>query len=62
MNKTGITFFGGVNEISGSKILLQDKDMKIFLGFGLEFHQIHASGHCSSRDLAKVINRMQPKN
>jgi ribonuclease J len=29
--------------------------------FGLKFHQIHASGHCPSRDLAKVINKIQPR-
>jgi len=29
--------------------------------FGLKFHQIHASGHCPSRDLVKVINKIQPK-
>jgi len=29
--------------------------------FGLGFHQIHASGHCPSKDLARIINRVQPK-
>jgi len=29
--------------------------------FGLKFHQIHASGHCPSRDLAKVVNKIQPR-
>ncbi|HKZ94951.1 MAG TPA: MBL fold metallo-hydrolase [Candidatus Bathyarchaeia archaeon] len=29
--------------------------------FGLQFHQIHASGHCPSKDLAQIINRVQPK-
>jgi len=37
MNKTSITLFGGVNEIGGNKILLQDRDTKIFLDFGLPF-------------------------
>jgi len=32
-----LTFFGGVNEIGGNKILLQDKDTKIFLDFGKGF-------------------------
>jgi len=29
--------------------------------FGLGFHQIHASGHCPSKDLEQIINRVQPK-
>jgi len=29
--------------------------------FSLEFHQIHASGHCPSQDLAQIINRVKPK-
>ncbi len=37
MSKTAITFFGGVNEIGGNKILLQDKGTRIFLDFGLSF-------------------------
>jgi len=36
-SKTGITFYGGVNEIGGNKILLEDKDTKIFLDFGKSF-------------------------
>jgi ribonuclease J len=32
-----VTFFGGVNEIGGNKILLQDRDTRIFLDFGLSF-------------------------
>ena len=34
---TSLTFYGGVNEIGGNKILLQDKDTKIFLDFGKGF-------------------------
>ncbi|MCE9651847.1 MAG: MBL fold metallo-hydrolase [Nitrosarchaeum sp.] len=34
---TSLTFYGGVNEIGGNKILLQDKDTKIFLDFGKSF-------------------------
>jgi len=37
--KTSLTFYGGVNEIGGNKILLQDKDTKIFLDFGMSFSQ-----------------------
>ena len=34
---TSLTFYGGVNEIGGNKILLQDKDTKVFLDFGMSF-------------------------
>jgi len=34
---TNLTFYGGVNEIGGNKILLQDKDTKVFLDFGMSF-------------------------
>lgn len=32
-----LTFYGGVNEIGRNKILLEDKDTKIFLDFGMRF-------------------------
>ena len=32
-----ITFFGGVDEIGGNKILIEDKGTKIFLDFGQSF-------------------------
>jgi ribonuclease J len=32
-----LTFYGGVNEIGGNKILLEDKDTKVFLDFGKAF-------------------------
>lgn len=32
-----LTFYGGVGEIGGNKILLQDSDTKIFLDFGMSF-------------------------
>ncbi len=32
-----LTFYGGVNEIDGNKILLEDKGTKIFLDFGQSF-------------------------
>ena len=31
---TSLTFYGGVNEIGGNKILLEDKDTRVFLDFG----------------------------
>ena len=34
---TFLTFYGGINEIGGNKILLQDKDTRIFLDFGKGF-------------------------
>jgi len=34
---TNLTFFGGVGEIGGNKILLEDKDTRIFLDFGKSF-------------------------
>jgi len=36
-NATTLTFFGGVNEIGGNKILLQDKDTRVFFDFGMSF-------------------------
>ena len=33
----GITFFGGVNEIGGNKILLEDRTTRIFFDFGQSF-------------------------
>jgi ribonuclease J len=34
---TSLTFYGGVNEIGGNKILVEDKDTHIFLDFGMSF-------------------------
>ena len=34
---TSLTFYGGAGEIGGTKILLQDKDTKVFLDFGESF-------------------------
>ena len=39
---TSLTFYGGVKEIGGNKILLEDRDTKIFLDFGMNFTQ-HAN-------------------
>lgn len=36
-NQTSLTFYGGVNEIGGNKILPEDKKTKIFLDFGQSF-------------------------
>jgi ribonuclease J len=32
-----ITFYGGVNEIGGNKVLVEDQDSKFFLDFGMSF-------------------------
>ena len=34
---TKLTFYGGVNEIGGNKILLEDKDTRVFFDFGQSF-------------------------
>jgi ribonuclease J len=36
-HSTTLSFYGGVNEIGGNKILLQDRDTRIFLDFGTSF-------------------------
>ncbi|MGB9713541.1 MAG: MBL fold metallo-hydrolase [Candidatus Bathyarchaeales archaeon] len=36
-NKTVLTFYGGVNEIGGNKILLEDRDIKVFFDFGMSY-------------------------
>jgi len=36
-HKTVLKFYGGVNEIGGNKILLQDRDVKVFFDFGMSF-------------------------
>jgi len=35
--ETTLTFYGGVNEIGGNKILLRDGDTKVFFDFGMSF-------------------------
>lgn len=34
-----LAFYGGVQEIGGNKILLEDDDTKVFLDFGMSFSQ-----------------------
>jgi ribonuclease J len=36
-NATTLTVFGGVNEIGGNKILIQDRDTRVFFDFGMSF-------------------------
>ena len=33
-----LNFYGGINQIGGNKILLEDQDTKIFLDFGMNFN------------------------
>jgi predicted metal-dependent RNase len=33
--ETTLTFYGGVNEIGGNKILLKDGDTRVFFDFGM---------------------------
>lgn len=35
---TKLFFYGGINEIGGNKILLKDKDLRVFLDFGKSFN------------------------
>ncbi|MEM2878667.1 MAG: MBL fold metallo-hydrolase [Candidatus Hadarchaeales archaeon] len=35
---TSITFYGGVNEIGGNKILLEDRDTRVWFDFGASFN------------------------
>ena len=50
---TILTFYGGVNEIGGNKILLKDRDTRILLDFGMSF---------SLRDQYYSIPFLSPKN
>jgi len=40
---TSLTFYGGVNEIGGNKILLEDKDTKVFLDLGKGFNRSYST-------------------
>jgi ribonuclease J len=48
-----LTFYGGVDEIGGNKILLQDKKTKIFLDFGqsFSFGKDYFTGWLAPRDI-----------
>jgi ribonuclease J len=37
---TSLTFYGGIGEVGGNKILLEDKGTKVFLDFGTSFSKI----------------------
>lgn len=38
---TSVTFYGGVSEIGGNKILLEDKGTKVFLDFGMQMGKVN---------------------
>ncbi len=38
---TSLTFYGGINEIGGNKILLEDNKAKIWLDFGMSYSQFY---------------------
>jgi ribonuclease J len=38
---TKITFYGGIHEIGGNKFLVEDKDTKIFLDFGMQMGKVN---------------------
>jgi len=51
--KTAITFYGGVNEVGGNKIILQDGDTKVLFDFGMSFalrNQFYSTPFLSPRD------------
>ncbi len=55
---TSLTFYGGVGEIGGTKILLEDKDNKIFFDFGMSFGQrsrFYSEPYLSPRDVRGLL-------
>jgi len=48
---TSLTFHVGVNEIGGNKILLEDKDAKVFLDFGKDVSNIGHWGLCDFQSI-----------
>lgn len=38
---TSLTFYGGINEIGGNKILLEDKGTKVFVDFGMQMGKVN---------------------
>lgn len=57
--KTTLTFYGGVKEIGGNKVLLEDRDVKIFLDFGMSFSlrsQYYSTPFLSPRSESSLLN------
>ncbi len=61
MSKTSVAFFGGVNEIGGNKILLQDRDTRVFLDFGLSFakEKKYFSGYLCPRPVNRAGDHLE---
>jgi mRNA degradation ribonuclease J1/J2 len=59
---TKLIFYGGVNEIGGNKILIEDEVLHNWLNhFGMQFHQLHASGHLNREQIGQVIKEIDAK-
>ena len=56
-----LTFYGGVNEIGGNKILLEDEGARIWLDFGLSFKkgQEFYTGFLTSRKIAGCADDLE---
>ena len=64
-DKTLLSFFGGVGEIGGNKILLHDKDVNVFLDFGKNFekeNQFYENPYITPREEKHLLElNMLPK-
>lgn len=56
-----LTFFGGVNEIGGNKILIEDKKTRVFFDFGLSFAkgQEFYTGFLSARSVSGAADDLE---
>lgn len=56
-----LTFYGGVNEIGGNKILVKDGDTKVFFDFGMSFgmKKLFYSPHFFHRRQEKVCKNSE---
>lgn len=53
-----LTFYGGINEIGGNKILLEDEDQRLFLGFGFPYkrHKLFYEEYLKPRSGAGLLD------
>ena len=53
-----LTFYGGVNEIRGTKIFLEDGDRRLFLGFGFPYkrHKLFYEEYLKPRSGACLLD------
>ncbi len=58
---TGGHFIHSMSEPFSEEDVAIDVMSRWLQHFGLTFHQIHASGHCPTQDLSKIINEIKPK-